>query len=578
MSENQYGFKYDEYGNTREILVYASGATVSSISFVNKGTAFTNSERKRLGLEAALPPTVRTLEHQVENSMIKVNSKADPIDKFIYIRSLFDRNVTLAHALIKSDIERLMGIIYTPTVGLAVQQYSSMFRQANGLHFYPENIDRAEDVLRRYLHRDIRVAVVTDNQGILGIGDQGAGGIAICLGKLMLYTQGAGIAPWHCLPISLDVGTDNETLLNDNDYLGWRHHRLKGDEYLDFISRFARAFRNVFPNALCQWEDFSKQNAFAIRDTYLHDLISFNDDIQGTGAITLAAILTAMKIKKTKLADQVFLIHGAGAGGVGVADQIEAALLDTGMDTAAARARIFTLDSRGVVTTDRDIEPYKQKFAKDKKAFAWLKDKKNHDLAKVIEHAGVTVLIGTSGQGGCFTKEVVRQMAANTERPVIMPLSNPTTMAEAVPEDIYAWTDGKALVATGSPFAPVDVGGKPRRTGQCNNVFVFPGMGLGVLASGAREVRPAFFTAAAHAVSDCVSRAEREEGMLVPAVATLKAVSAKVALAVAMTAVAEGVDRPCVYSTFQHNQDEVRMKQLIHKMRWNPQYLPLVGM
>jgi malate dehydrogenase (oxaloacetate-decarboxylating) len=578
MSESHYGFKYDEYGNTREILVYASGAMVASIPFFNKGTAFTNAERKRLGLEAALPPTVRTLEHQVENSMVKVNGKADPIDKFIYIRSLFDRNVTLAHALIKSDIERLMGIIYTPTVGLAVQQYSSMFRQANGLHFYPENIDRAEDVLRRYLHRDIRVAVVTDNQGILGIGDQGAGGIAICLGKLMLYTQGAGIAPWHCLPISLDVGTDNETLLNDNDYLGWRHHRLKGDEYLDFIRRFARAFRNVFPNALCQWEDFSKQNAFAIRDTYLHDLISFNDDIQGTGAITLAAILTAMKIKKTKLADQVFLIHGAGAGGVGVADQIEAALLDTGMDTAAARARIFTLDSRGVVTTDRDIEPYKQKFAKDKKAFAWLNDKKNHDLAKVIEHAGVTVLIGTSGQGGCFTKEVVRQMAANTERPVIMPLSNPTTMAEAVPEDIYAWTDGKALVATGSPFAPVDVGGKPRRTGQCNNVFVFPGMGLGVLASGAREVRPAFFTAAAHAVSDCVSRAEREEGMLVPAVATLKAVSAKVALAVAMTAVAEGVDRPCVYSTFQHNQDEVRMKQLIHKMRWNPQYLPLVGM
>jgi malate dehydrogenase (oxaloacetate-decarboxylating) len=578
MSENQYGFKYDEYGNTREILVYASGATVSSISFVNKGTAFTNAERKRLGLEAALPPTVRTLEHQVENSLIKVNSKADPIDKFIYIRSLFDRNVTLAHALIKSDIERLMGIIYTPTVGLAVQQYSSMFRQANGLHFYPENIDRAEDVLRRYLHRDIRVAVVTDNQGILGIGDQGAGGIAICLGKLMLYTQGAGIAPWHCLPISLDVGTDNETLLNDNDYLGWRHHRLKGEEYLDFIRRFARAFRNVFPNALCQWEDFSKQNAFAIRDTYLHDLISFNDDIQGTGAITLAAILTAMKIKKTKLADQVFLIHGAGAGGIGVADQIEAALLDTGMDTAVARARIFTLDSRGVVTTDRDIEPYKQKFAKDKKAFAWLQDKKNHDLAKVIEHAGVTVLIGTSGQGGCFTREVVRQMAAKNERPVIMPLSNPTSMAEAVPADIYDWTDGKALVATGSPFAPVTVNGQLRRTGQCNNVFVFPGMGLGVLASGAREVRPAFFTAAAHAVSDCVSRAEREEGMLVPAVATLKAVSAKVALAVAMKAVLEGVDRSCVYATFQHNQDETRMKQLIHKMRWNPQYLPLVGM
>jgi malate dehydrogenase (oxaloacetate-decarboxylating) len=578
MSESHYGFKYDEYGNTREILVYASGAVVSSIAFVNKGTAFTKAERRRLGLEAALPPSVRTLEHQVENCMANVNAKQDPIDKFIYIRSLFDRNVTLAHALIKSDLERLMGIIYTPTVGLAVQHYSSLFRQANGLHFFPENIDRAEDVLRRYLHRDIRVAVVTDNQGILGIGDQGAGGIAICVGKLMLYTQGAGIAPWHCLPISLDVGTDNEGLLSDNDYLGWRHHRLKGDEYLSFIRRFARAFRNVFPNALCQWEDFSKQNAFAIRDTYLHDLISFNDDIQGTGAIALAAILTAMKIKKARLAEQVFLIHGAGAGGVGVADQIEAALLETGMDPAAARARIFTLDSHGVVTTDREIEPYKRKFAKDREVFPWLRDPENHTLARVIEQGGITVLIGTSGQGSCFTEEVVRRMAANTERPVIMPLSNPTVMAEATPEAIYAWTDGRALVATGSPFAPVQEGGRLRGTGQCNNVFVFPGVGLGVLASGAREVRPSFFTAAAHAVSDCVSRAEREEGMLMPAVSTLKAVSAKVALAVAMAAVAEGVDRPCVFSTFQHGRDEVRMKQLLTRMRWNPQYLPIVGM
>ena len=576
MSESLYGFRYDEYGNTREILVSVSGPVISSIAFINKGTAFTRAERRRLGLEAALPPAVRTLEHQVENARATVNAKADPIEKFTYIRSLFDRNVTLAHALIKSDIERLMGIIYTPTVGLAVQNYSSMFRQANGLHFYPGNIDHAEDVLRRYRHRDIRVAVVTDNQGILGIGDQGAGGIAICLGKLMLYTQGAGIAPWHCLPVSLDVGTDNEALLSDNDYLGWRHRRLRGEEYLDFIRRFAGAFRAVFPDALCQWEDFSKQNAFAVRDSYLQDLISFNDDIQGTGAIALAAILTAMKIKKSNLAEQVFLIHGAGAGGVGVADQIEVALRETGMDETAARNRIFTLDSVGVVTSDRELEPYKRNFAKDKAAFPWLHDQRNHTLARVIARAGVTVLIGTSGQGGCFTKEVARSMAANTPRPVIMPLSNPTAMAEATPEDLYSWTGGQALVATGSPFASVLQGGKMRPTGQCNNVFVFPGVGLGVLASGAREVRPAFFTAAARAVSDSVSPAEREEGMLVPAVATLRAVSARVALAVAMAAVSEGVDRPCVYAAFQHGRDESRMKELISRMRWSPGYLPLV--
>ncbi|MBU0945931.1 MAG: NAD-dependent malic enzyme [Proteobacteria bacterium] len=578
MSENQYGFKYDEYGNTREILVYSSGATVGNISFVNKGTAFTLSERKRMGLEASLPPAVRSLEHQVENSRIKVNSKEKPIEKFIYIRSLFDRNVTLAHALIKSDVENLMGIIYTPTVGLAVQQYSSMFRQANGLHFYPGNIDQAEDILRRYLHRDIRVAVVTDNQGILGIGDQGAGGIAICLGKLMLYTQGAGIAPWHCLPISLDVGTNNEALLADNDYLGWRHHRLTGAEYLEFLRRFACAFRNVFPNALCQWEDFSKQNAFAIRDSYLHDLISFNDDIQGTGAITLAAILTAMRIKLEKLKDQVFLVHGAGAGGVGVAEQIGVALMEAGLSEEEARDRIFTLDSRGVVTSDRDIEQYKKKFAKDKEVFPWLQDPANLSLLEAVKRARVTVLIGTSGQGGCFTQEVVEAVAANTERPVIMPLSNPTDMTEALPEDIYRWTQGKALVATGSPFAPVTYDGVTHHVGQCNNVFVFPGVGLGVLGSGAREVLPQFFTAAAHAVSESVSKVEMAEGCLVPPVKSLNEVSSKVALAVALSAVENGVSRPCVFSTFQHEGDEARMRELLRKMRWEPEYLPLVAM
>ena len=578
MSENQYGFKYDEFGNTKEILVYGSGPALHSSSYVNKGTAFTETERTRLGLEAALPPAVRHLDDQVENSKAKVDSKESDIEKFIYIRSLFDRNVTLAHALIKSDIQRLMGIIYTPTVGLAVQNYSSMFRQANGIHFYPGNIDHAEDILRRYLHRDIRVAVVTDNQGILGIGDQGAGGIAICLGKLMLYTQGAGIAPWHCLPISLDVGTNNQELLADNEYLGWRHERLQGEDYLQFVGRFARAFRNVFPNALCQWEDFSKQNAFEIRDHYVKDLISFNDDIQGTGAVTLAGILTAMKIKLTRLEEQIFLIHGAGAGGVGIAEQIEMALLNGGMSEQEAKDRIFTLDSRGVVTTDRDLLPYKKKFAKSKEQFPWLRDKKNHQLAGVVEKSGATVLIGTSGQPGCFTEEVVMAALQNSSRPVIMPLSNPTDKAEALPEDIFRWTDGQALVATGSPFDPVEFNGDRYPVSQCNNVFVFPGVGLGVLASGAKEVLPTFFTAAAQAVSDCVTREEMGKGCLVPAVHTLRAVSLRVALEVAMSAVEAGVSRPCVSSNFQHEHDRARMKELIKKMRWEPDYLPLTAM
>jgi len=580
MTENQYRFKYDEYGNTQEILVYGSGASIHSISFVNKGTAFNLEERKQLSLEAALPPAVRDLQHQVEATINKVDARPDDVQKFIFIRSLFDRNVTLAHALLQSDIEKYIGIIYTPTIELAVKQYSSMFRQANGLHFYPGNIDNAENILRQFLHRDIRIAVVTDNQGIMGLGDQGAGGIAICLGKLMLYTLGAGIAPWHCLPISLDVGTNNRALLTDNEYLGWRHERLQGEEYLKFIGRFARAFRNVFPNAICQWEDFSKQNAYSIRDAFSDDLISFNEDIQGTGAATLAAIFTAMKIKEERLQDQMFLIHGAGTCGVGIAEQIELALQEEGLSEQQAKDRIFAFDSRGIIRSDKDNELYKMRFAKDPQRYPWLLDE-GICLDDVVRHAGVTVLIGTSGQGGCvgcFTEEVIKEVARNTERPVILPLSNPIPVIEALPSDIYNWTEGKALVATGSPFEPYIYNGKTHRTAHCSNALIFPGVGLGILASGAREVLPNFFTAAAHAVSNYVLKDCMSEGRLVPPVRKLRDVSRKVALAVAMCAVREGVSKPCVFSRFKHENDEARMKELIAKMRWEPDYLPLIAM
>ncbi len=580
MSDNRYRFKYDEYGNTREILVYGSGASVHSSSFLNKGTAFSEKERQKLGMEALLPPSVRDLDHQIETTRRKVEKKKDPVEKFIFFRSLLDRNVTLAHALIASNLEMFAEIIYTPTVELAVQKYSSMFRKANGLHFHPGNIDHAEDILRRYMNRDIRMAVVTDNQGVLGLGDQGVGGIAICLGKLMLYTQGAGIAPWHCLPISLDVGTNNETLLSDTEYLGWRHERLQGEEYLQFIGRFARAFRTVFPNAICQWEDFTKQNAYNIRDAFVDDLISYNEDIQGTGAITLASILTAMKIKTERLMDQIFLIHGAGTCGIGVAEQLEIALIDEGMTAEEAQDRIFTLDSKGLVHTERDCELYKRKFAKNPKKFPWIVQKAT-SLEEIIGNAGVTVLVGTSGQGGCvgcFTQEAVEAVAKNTERPVILPLSNPVDVIEASPADIYSWTNGKALVGTGSSFEPTVLNGVQHTTGQCTNVLVFPGVGLGILASGAREALPQFFTAAARAVSDYVSLQEMEQGGLVPPVRHLQDISLKVAQAVAMCAIEEGVSRPCVYSDFQHENDEGRMKHLIRNMRWQAEYLPLVAM
>ncbi len=573
MEINHYEFEYGEYGETTGVTINLRGYDILRFNNISKGTAFSIAERIRLKLSGFLPPRVKTLEDQVKTSLDIVAEKENDIEKFIYIRSLYDRNVVLAHAVIASDITQFLPIIYTPTVGLACQQYSTMFRRANGIHLFPDNIDNAEQILGNYTDQDIRVAVVTDNQGILGIGDQGAGGIPICLGKLMLYTQGAGIAPWHCLPISLDVGTDNPDLISDPNYLGWRHKRLKGDDYDTFIEKFVTAFKKVFPRALCQWEDFSKQAAFSVRDKFLDQVISFNDDIQGTGAITLAGILAAMKSKKQSFTDQVFLVHGAGAGGVGIAEQIMTELMEQGMDESAAKNKILTLDSKGVVTTDRDLEPYKTKFARDPHTLSWIKTPKDNTLVNAIINEKVTVLIGTSGQPGCFTREIVDAVAENTDRPVILPLSNPTTKTEALPEDLYQWTDGKALVATGSPFAPVVRNNKEYRIGQMNNAFIFPGVGLGIVASGATKVLPVFFSAAAHAVAEFITDQDIRDGILCPPLDQLREVSIAVAKKVGAEAVKAGVtDKGCAFSRFQHNNDVDRLNTLIDNMIWNPVY------
>jgi malate dehydrogenase (oxaloacetate-decarboxylating) len=573
MEINHYEFEYGQYGNTTGVTINLRGFDILRFNNISKGTAFSIEERIRLKLSGYLPFRVKTLEEQVQSSLDIIAKKENDIEKFIYLRSLYDRNVVLAHAVIASDVTQFLPIIYTPTVGLACQQYSSMFRRANGIHLFPSNIDFAEQILGNYTDKDIRVAVVTDNRGILGIGDQGAGGIPICLGKLMLYTQGAGIAPWHCLPISLDVGTDNQTLLDDPGYLGWRHNRLKGDEYDRFIDKFVKAFKKVFPNALCQWEDFSKQTAFSVRDKYLDQVISFNDDIQGTGAITLAGILAAMKTKNASLTDQVFLVNGAGAGGVGIAEQIWTELREQGMDDAAARKRIFTMDSRGVVTTDRELERYKLKFAHDPAGMPWLKSPADNTMKNVILNEKITVLIGTSGQPGCFDQPIVDAMMQNSDRPVILPLSNPTTNTEAVPADLYRWTDGNALVATGSPFDPVSHNGKSFRIGQMNNAFVFPGIGLGIIASGATQVLPVFFSAAAHAVAEFISDQDLADGILCPPLDQLREVSIAVAKQVGAEAINAGVtEKGCAFSRFKHNNDPERLNTLIDNMVWNPVY------
>lgn len=573
MEINHYEFEYGEYGDTVDVDINLRGYHVLRYNYISKGTGFTINERAKLKLSGYLPPRVKTLEEQVHSCLDIIKQKENDIEKFIYLRSLYDRNVVLAHAVIASDVTSFLPIIYTPTVGLACQQYSTMFRKANGIHLYPGNIDYAEHILRNYTAQDIRVAVVTDNQGILGIGDQGAGGIPICLGKLMLYTQGAGIAPWHCLPISLDVGTDNDALLDDPNYIGHREKRLTGEAYDLFIEKFVTAFKRVFPKALCQWEDFSKQTAFSVRDRYLKEVISFNDDIQGTGSVALAGILAAMKVKNEKMTDQVYLVHGAGAGGVGIAEQIQTELMEQGMGEQEAIALIFTLDSRGVVTSDRDLEAYKLKYAKDPKTMPWLKSAEDNTLLNVVKNEKVTVLIGTSGQPGCFTQEVVEAVGEHTDRPVVLPLSNPTTKTEALPVDIYKWTDGKALVATGSPFADVEHGNKAYRIGQMNNAFVFPGVGLGIVASGATEVLPVFFSAAAHAVAEFISEEDIKDGILCPPLDQLKKVSLEVAKRVGAEAIKAGVTQnDCHFSEFNHENNQERLDTLIEKMCWNPVY------
>ncbi|MEA2059828.1 MAG: NAD-dependent malic enzyme [Thermodesulfobacteriota bacterium] len=576
MGKKNYEFVFDQYGKTREIKIKSRGDELLSNHYMNKGTNFSQQERKDFSIDGALPPHPMSLDEQVEVCENIADNKNTNIEKYIYLRSLFDRNVTLNHAVLAKNIQKYLPIVYTPTVGQACEQFSEIVRKASGITFYPGNIDRAEEILKRYQTDDIRVAVVTDNAGILGIGDQGAGGINICIGKLQLYTLGAGIAPWHCLPISLDVGTNSQTLLNNPRYLGYRQKRLSGEAYNEFIGKFAKAFKAVFPNSLCQWEDFSKQNAFTINDTYSKELVSFNDDIQGTGSITLAGILAAMKVKKEKLSDQNFLIYGAGAGGVGITEQIFTALVEDGLSESEAKKRIFTMDSRGLITSDRDLDPYKKKFSQTPGDLSWFNDPKDNSLDNIVKNARITVLIGTSAQSGSFTKKIVQQMCKNSSRPVILPISNPTDKVEAHPEDIYRWSEGKAVIATGSPFNPVMHNGKEIRIGQCNNFFVFPGIGLGIIASGAKQVLPTFFTAAAKAVVENIDDEDLENGIILPKINKVKKISRDVAVEVGKAAISAGVcKKDLPFSRFNHDNDPSKLAEIIDHMRWDSEYINL---
>jgi malic enzyme len=532
----------------------------------NKDAAFTRAERRKLGIEGLLPPAVLSIQQQVAMELEHIFQKRDPLEQYIGLIALLDRNEVLFYRLLVENLERLTPIIYTPTVGLACQQYSHIYRRPRGLFLCPDDRGQMAQRLRNFSQRDIRLIVVTDNERILGLGDQGAGGMAIPVGKLALYAAGAGIHPSLTLPISLDVGTDNSALATDPYYLGYRGRRMRGPEYDSFVEEFVRAVKNVFPRALLQWEDFKKANAFRLLGRYAGRLPSFNDDIQGTSAVTLAGIFTGLRLIGRPLREQRVLLVGSGAAGVGIGRLLRTALIADGLTEAQARQHQIFIDSGGVVWEGRSgLEDHKREVAlrKDELAAVGLSDPPPESLENIIKAIRPTVLIGTTGQPGDFTPSAIRAMADHCERPIILPLSNPTSKAECTPSEALQHSDGRALVATGSPFEPVIFQGRKHVIGQCNNAFIFPGVGLGVLLSEASRVTDSMFLAAARALAEFTITHAASDNCLYPSLSELRAVSRLIAFHVAKTARDEG---------FGQSLDDVALKAAIEEFCWFPEY------
>jgi malate dehydrogenase (oxaloacetate-decarboxylating) len=510
---------------------------------LNKGSAFTPPERDLLGLHGVLPVGCKTQDQQAERFYQRLSAIDDAFARYGELAGLQDRNEHLYYRVLMDHLAELMPVVYTPTVGLATQRFSEVFQRSRGVWITPADRGRVKTILEIAAEgREIRLTVVTDNESILGIGDQGAGGMAISIGKLALYTAGAGIDPAATLPVSLDVGTSNRALLQKESYLGWPRERLTGSEYLELVDEFVSAFTELFPGALIQWEDFRKDNALAVLERYRDRVLSFNDDIQGTGAVALAGILSALRVKGEPLAAQRIAIYGAGAAGLGIARQVTAALREAGVAEHRVYEHVAVLDSRGLLVADRAFaDAYKAELAWPAGAPERLGMEDDRSLAALIRRFAPTVLVGTSGQAGAFDEASIREMARTVERPLVFPLSNPTSNCEARPDDLVRWSAGRALIATGSPFPPVEHEGRVIHIGQGNNVFIFPALGLGALLAGAHTVSDGMITAAARTLAEQVSEADLECGLLYPDVARLREVTALVASEVCRQAHGEGL-------------------------------------
>lgn len=565
----RYELRTEPSGRKRLAVPYR-GARLLRHPMYTKGTAFTQEERVSLGLEGLLPHAVTTMEQQSRRVYASIQRKTDALEKYIGLAALQDRNEYLFYRVLIDHIQEFLPIVYTPTVGRACQDFSHIFRRARGLWLTPEHRGQIADVLRNAPFEDIRLIVITDNERILGLGDQGVGGMGIPIGKLALYTAAAGIPPWQTLPISLDVGTDNMDLLDDEFYLGWRAPRLRGPEYDSLVEEFVQAVKHCFPKALLQWEDFKKLNAFRLLDRYRKALPSFNDDIQGTAAVGVAALLSGSRATGIPLRQQRILFFGSGAAGIGIGRLVRETLRGEGLEGEALTMATAHLDLQGLLMDDDPgLDPVQR-------AFAWpaeLADRiglvadQRRDLVSVIRAYHPTTLIGVSASPGAFTEAAIREMAGHTVRPVILALSNPTSKAEARPDDLLVWTGGRALVATGSPSDAVVFEGREHRIGQGNNVFIFPGVGLGALVAEAREVTDGMFAVAARQLAREVRDDDLEAGSLFPSTARIRDITAHVAEAVIREARDTGVaNRPL---------EDGLIPGALAEAIWNPtSYLP----
>lgn len=533
----------DNLKSKRPLYIPYAGNTLLELPLLNKGSAFTADERKNFNLHGLIPHVTETIEEQSQRSYQQYCAFNDAINKHIYLRNIQDTNETLFYHLIENHLTEMMPIIYTPTVGEACQRFSDIYRRHRGIFIsYPDR-DQIDDILHNVNRRNVKVIVITDGERILGLGDQGIGGMGIPIGKLSLYTACGGISPAYTLPITLDVGTNNQQLLNDPIYMGCAQPRISGEEYYNFVDTVIDAIQRRWPDALIQFEDFAQKNAMPLLEKYRNKICCFNDDIQGTAAVSVGSLIAASRAANKQLKDQTIAFLGAGSAGCGIAEQIIAQMIAEGLTDAEARKRVFMVDRFGLITENQpNLLDFQRKLAQQPEDVAqWGNADEIISLLDVVQNAKPTVLIGVSGQPGLFTKEIIETLAENCDNPIVLPLSNPTSRVEAVPADIIEWTKGKALIATGSPFAPVNYQDRIYNISQCNNSYIFPGIGLGVIASGAKRVTDNMLMASSNALADCSPKLQDPNADLLPDLSQIQQISKVIAVKVAQAAMDDGV-------------------------------------